>query len=172
SFSPVWKCHRCFPFRPSSATKCPSSSPKNTNPPAVDTVPAHESALPVMGYSHLRSPVFGSNARRKNCPTSCGLGPAPPPEKFPFGVGSLEELVYTSHCSRVTTYSRPMSGLKDGDIQLVAPCTPGQTRLPVGVGSLPGTRIGRPFASIPDAQSNFSTSRVAFRYSPVTRSST
>src|SRR5260370_1172867 len=117
SFSPVWKCQRCFPFRPSSPTRCPSSSPKNTTPPAVDTVPAHESALPVIGYSHLRSPVLGSNARRKNCPTSCGLGPAPPPEKFPLGVGSLEELVYTSPCSRVTTWSRPMAGLQDADIQ-------------------------------------------------------
>src|SRR3989442_8084940 len=141
-------------------------------PPAVDTVPAHDSAGPVIGYSHLRSPVLGSKARRKNCPRSAGFGPAPPPEKFFFGSGSFDELVKMSHCSSVTTYSSPVAGLNDGDIQFVAPRTPGQARFPFGVGSLPGTRIGRPLASMPEAQSSFSTRRVALRYSPVTRSST
>src|SRR5690349_4124979 len=91
--SPISKCQSPLPSRASTATRLPSSSPKKITPPEVDTVPAHISPGPVIGYSHLRWPVFGSKARRKNCPTSEGFGPAPPPEKFFFGSGSLEELV-------------------------------------------------------------------------------
>ena len=96
-----------------------------------------------------------------------GLGPAPPPAKFFFGSGRFAELVKMSHCSSVTTYNSLVSGLNDGDIQLVAPRTPGHTRLPVGVGSLPGIWIGLPFLSIPVAQSSLSTSFDEERYSPV-----
>ena len=32
-------------------------------PPAVETVPAHMVVGPGIGYSHRRSPVFGSSAR-------------------------------------------------------------------------------------------------------------
>src|SRR5713226_9356176 len=91
--SPIWKCQRCFPFLASTPTRCPSSSPKKITPPAVDTVPAQDSPGPVIGYSHFLAPVFESKARRKNCPTSAGFGPAPPPEKLFFGSGSFDELV-------------------------------------------------------------------------------
>src|SRR5215472_7210327 len=92
--SPIEKCQRCSPVRASTATSCPWSSPKKTTPPAVETVPDQASAVGVTtGYSHFLEPVFGSKARKKNWPTSDGLGPAPPPEKFFFGSGSIDELV-------------------------------------------------------------------------------
>src|SRR5262249_1769636 len=115
--SPIWKCQRCFPFLPSTPTRWPSSSPKKTTPPAVLTFPAQDSAGPVIGYSQTRLPVSGSKARRKNWPSSVGFGPAPPPEKFFFGSGSLEELVNISHCSSVITCSRPVAELNEGAIQ-------------------------------------------------------
>jgi hypothetical protein len=39
-----------------------------------------------------------------------------------------------------------------GDIQLVVPAAPGQTRRPSGVGELSFTATGRPSASLPSLQ--------------------
>src|SRR5690349_1537171 len=168
SLSPTLKFQRCFPVLASSPTTFPSSSPANTTPPAFETAPAHMLPIPVMGYSQARSPVFGSIARRRTWPPS---SVAPPPAKFLFGTGFCDELVYMPHCSSVITYSSPVPGLYVWLIQLVAPFTLGQTQFPAGVGSVPGTLIGRPFASIPLAQVTLSMSLVARRNSPVARSS-
>src|SRR5215471_14819187 len=106
--SPMLNCHNAWPVLALSATRWPSSSPENTTPPAVETVPVHMRPYPVIGYSQARLPVFGSMARRITCPPS---SVAPPPAKFFIGVGSLEELVNRPHCSKVRTYSRPVFGL-------------------------------------------------------------
>src|SRR5687767_8495415 len=166
--SPTLKFQTCLPVLASRPTMFPSSSPVNTMPPAFETAPAHMLPIPVMGYSHTRAPVFGLMARRNTCPPS---SVAPPPEKFFIGTGFCAELVYMPHCSSVITYSSPVPGLYVWLIQLVAPFTLGQTQLPSGVGSLPGTLIGRPLASTPLAQVMLSISLVARRNSPVTRSS-
>src|SRR5690349_24237045 len=168
SRSPTLKFQTCFPVLASSATKFPSSSPVNTMPPPFDTAPAHMLPIPVIGYSHTRSPVLGFSARNNTCPP-CSV--APPPEKFFIGTGFCAELTYMPHCSRVMTYNSPVPGLYVWLIQLVAPLTLGQTQLPVGVGSFPGTTIGRPLASMPLAQVTLSISLVARRNSPVVRSS-
>ena len=39
----------CLPVRASTASSDPASSPKNTNPPAVVSVPPHESPWPTCG---------------------------------------------------------------------------------------------------------------------------
>src|SRR5437016_1434229 len=168
SLSPTLKFQRCFPVLASTATMFPSSSPENTTPPALETAPAHMLPIPVIGYSHTRLPVFGSSARRNTWPPS---SVAPPPEKFFIGTGFCAELVYMPHCSSVITYRSPVPGLYVWLIQLVAPFTLGQTQLPWGVGSFPGTTIGRPLASMPVAQVTLSISLVPRRNSPVTRSS-
>src|SRR3954454_19407188 len=108
SLSPILKFQTCFPVLASSAKTFPSSSPENTTPPALETAPAHMLPMPVMGYSHARSPVFGLSARKNTCPPS---SVAPPPEKFFIGTGFCDELVYMPHCSSLMTYNRPAPGL-------------------------------------------------------------
>ena len=58
------KCQSTSPVRASNATSAPSSSPVNTRPPAVETVPAHIVAGPVILYSQRISPVTESSARK------------------------------------------------------------------------------------------------------------
>src|SRR5262245_66692347 len=100
SLSPALKFQRCFPVLASSAKTLPSSSPANTTLPALETAPAHMLPIPVMGYSHARSPVFGFSARKSTWPPS---SVAQPPEKFFIGTGFCDELVYSHHFSNYMT---------------------------------------------------------------------
>src|SRR5215813_14951119 len=58
----VWNCHRILPVSLSTAMNSPVSSPVNTNPPAVTSVPAQFGLL--NGIDHFALPVSGSIARR------------------------------------------------------------------------------------------------------------
>src|SRR5437762_11163137 len=75
----VGKCHSGLPVFAFAATNAPPSSAKNTNPPAVDSVPPHDSAVPVSGSSQTTDPVFRSNARRIFCGLSSGAVRDEPP---------------------------------------------------------------------------------------------
>ena len=68
-------------------------------------------------------------------------------------------------------YSSPVSGLKLGGGQLVAPVVSGDTSVPGTLASFSGLRIGCPFALISFVQFSESTCLVVIRCSPVTRSS-
>src|SRR5436190_211637 len=162
---PVEKCHKSFPLLASIATRLPSSSPVKTTPPAVERVPAHMVPDPGIGYSHFMSPLRMSSARKKNLPGSVGIPSLPVPRKPDEGNGSFAEATIRSHCSRVTTYKRPVAGLYEGDIQLEAPLTEGQTFVPAGVGILAGFTFGRPLSSNPLVQSSFRTNGFACRNS-------
>ena len=61
---PMEKCQSALPVLASSPTRSPSSSAENTNPPAVETVPAHINVGPGIGNSQRSLPVFTSSARR------------------------------------------------------------------------------------------------------------
>ena len=63
----VGKLQSGFPLTASTAINDPLSSPKNTRPVAVASVPPHENAGPGCGTSHFTSPVRKSSARKMRC---------------------------------------------------------------------------------------------------------
>src|SRR4051812_49934895 len=73
------KCQSRLPVLASSAPNEPSSSPKNTNPPAVANSPLQVSPEPVCSYSHTIFPVWGSMARKYLRGISAVTGRAEPP---------------------------------------------------------------------------------------------
>src|SRR5436190_2096500 len=58
------KCHSGLPLLASSAPNEPSSSPKNSRPPAVASTPPQASPGPCCSTCHTILPVLGSMARR------------------------------------------------------------------------------------------------------------
>ena len=75
----------------------------------------------------------------------------------------------TLQLSSAITYKSPVSGLYDGENQLVAPLMPGQMYVPCALGIRPDSS-GRPVASTPVAQFSFWTNGVALRNLPLLRS--
>src|SRR5438093_13762758 len=77
-----------------------------------------------------------------------------------------------AYACEVPTYKSPVSGLRLGAGQLVAPSEFGETRTPSTLGSFSGSRMGCPLASIPLNQFADSMNGFERMFLPLVRSST
>ena len=89
----------------------------------------------------------------------------------PCGRPSVSVRYMTLKVWRVPKYNKPVSGLKLGGGQLVAPLVSGETSVPGTLASFAGSWVGCPFALIPFVQFSESMCFDVSRCSPVTRSS-
>src|SRR5437667_1069776 len=138
------KFQRCLPLFESTATSCPSSSPKKTTPPAVDTVPAHI----VPGHGILPTPLSRFRIQRAQIelallggdPFAATTGEAVHRLRL-FGraavvVTALERRHVEQACRRIERRRHPVGRAAYRRADAIA------AGLRLGVGDLDGTALG------------------------------